>query len=117
MVNWPNFRRVRCKEQRNETVAAGPAHDEGKTIETGRVQCTRHADERGCAHPVGAGRHAVEERRHASPGHVIFGHVRGSAHDADSRVQANGREQEEVAEDLVRDANLLEDGEDDDECR
>ena len=106
---------IRRQEQRDQAVAAGPAHDEREAVEAGQVQRAGHADERRGAHPVGAGRHAVEQRRHAPAGHVVLRGVRRAAHDADAGVEADGREQEDVADPSPRQAHLLGDREQDHE--
>ena len=106
---------VRREEQRHEAVAAGPPHDEREAEIPRQVQRAGHADERGRAHPVGAGRHAVEERGDPPPGDVVLGDVRGAADDADPGVQADGGEQERVADPDLRQPQLLEDRQDDEE--
>ena len=111
----PELAQVRREEQRDQAVAAGPAHDEREAAEAGEVERSGHADERRGAHPVGAGRHAVEERGHAPSRDVVFGGVGGAAHDADAGVQADGGEQEHVADPRPRQPHLLGDGERDDE--
>jgi hypothetical protein len=103
------------EEQRHQAVAAGPAHDEGEAVEAGVVERAGHADEGGGRHPVGAGRHAVEERRHAASRDVVFRHFRRLRHEADAGVEQDGGEEEQVAEHLVRHAELFEDADDDDE--
>ena len=95
------------EEQRHQHVAAGPAHHEREAVEAREVERAGHADERRRAHPVGAGRHAVEERRHAAARDVVFGRVDRAAHDADAGVQRDGGEQEPVADPLARHAHLL----------
>ncbi len=97
------------------TVAAGPAQHEGQAVIAGQVERAGHTDEAGGRHPVGAGRHAVEQRRHAPSGDVVFADVRRLRHEADAGVQRDGGEQEDVAEDLVRHAHLFEDADEDDE--
>ena len=95
--------------------AAGPAEHPGKAVIAEQEERAGHADE-GCRrHPVGAGRHAVVERRHAAAGDVIFGDLRGARGDADDGVDREREEHEQVAEDPVRHADLLEDREQDDE--
>ena len=110
MVNWPNSAQVGREEQRHQAVAAGPAHDEREAAVAGQVQRARHADERRRAHPVRARRHAVEQRRHAPTRDVVLGDVLGGpAHDADAGVEADGGEQEDVADPVTRQAHLFED--------
>ncbi len=106
---------VRREEQRHQAVAAGPAHDEREAEIAREVQRAGHADERGRAHPVGAGRHAVEQRRHAPARDVVLRDVGGAADDADAGVQRDGGEQEGVADPYARQAHLLGDREHDDE--
>jgi hypothetical protein len=103
------------EEKGHQHVAPGPAHHEGEAVEAREVQRPRHADERGRAHPVGAGRHAVEERGHAPARDVVLGRVHRAAHDADDRIQRDGGEQEPVPDPLARHAELLGDGEQDHE--
>ena len=103
------------EEERHQAVAAGPAHHEGEAVVPGQVQRSGHPDERRRAHPVGTGRHAVEERGDAPARHVVLGDVGRPAHDADAGVEADGGEQEDVADPLPRQPELLEDREDDDE--
>src|SRR5262249_2722421 len=69
----------------------------------------------GCRHPVGAGRHAVVECRYASTGNIVFGDLRRARGDADDGVDREGEEHEQIAENLVRNADLLEDGKQKDE--
>ena len=102
---------VRREEQRDQAVAAGPAHDEREPAVAGEVQRAGHADERRGAHPVGAGRHAVEQRRDAASGDVVLGRIGRPAHDADAGVQADRGEQEDVADPVPRQAHLLGDRE------
>ena len=105
------MRRYGARNSATRHVAAGPAHDEREAVEAGQVQRAGHADERGRAHPVGAGRHAVEERRHAPSRDVILRGIDRAAHDADAGVQGDGGEQEPVADPLPRHAHLLGDRE------
>jgi hypothetical protein len=95
------------EQQRDQHVAAGPAHDEGEALETREVQRARHADERGGAHPVRPGGHAVEDGRHAPARHVVFGDIRGAAHHADAGIERHSRKQEDIADHLLRHAELL----------
>ncbi len=103
------------QQDRHQAVAAGPAQHEGKAVIAGQVQRAGHADEAGGRHPVGAGRHAVEQRGHAPAGDVVLADVRRLRHEADAGIQGDGGEQEDVAEDLVRHAHLFEDADQDDE--
>ena len=106
---------VRRQEQRDQAIAAGPAHDEREAAEAGQVQRSGHPDERRGAHPVRAGRHAVEYRRDAPAGDVVLGGVGGAAHDPDAGVEAHRCQQEDVADPVARQAHLLGDGEQDHE--
>jgi hypothetical protein len=103
------------QQQGHQAVAAGPAQHEGEAVVAGQVERAGHADEAGGRHPVGAGRHAVEQRRHAPAGDVVLADIRRLRHEADAGVQHDGREQEDVAENLVRHAHLFEDADQDDE--
>ena len=106
---------VRREEQRHQAVAAGPAHDEGQAVVTREVERPRHADEGGRAHPVGAGRHAVEQGRDAPAGNVVLADVGGLGHEADAGVEQHRRAEEHVAEHLVLHAHVLEQADQDDE--
>ena len=106
---------VRSDQDRHQHVAAGPAEHPGEAVIAEQEQRAGHADERRRRHPVGAGRHAVVERRHAAAGDVVFGDLRRSRHDADDGVDRDREEHEQVAENPVRHADLLENREQDDE--
>ena len=106
---------VRREQQRDQHVAPGPPHDDRESVVAGQVQRAGHADERRGGHPVGAGRHAVEHRRHAAARHVVLGRVVGPAHDADAGVEQDRRGEEHVAHRRARQPHLLEDGERGDE--
>ena len=106
---------VRRQEQRDQAVAAGPAHDEREAAEAGQVQRAGHADERRGAHPVRAGRHAVEHRGHAPAGDVVLGSVGRAAHDADAGVEARPSPAGRCSRSMPRQAHLLGDGEQDHE--
>ncbi len=108
---------VRREEQRDQAVAAGPAHDEREAAEAGQVERSGHADERRGAHPVRAGGHAVEQRGYAPTGDVVLGGVGRPAHHADAGVKTDGREQEDVADPRARQAHLLGNREQHDEER
>ena len=104
------------EQDADQDVAAGPAEHVAEAAIAPQIQAACHRNERGRAHPVGSGRHAVEERRHHAPGHVVLRNLGGARDDADVGVDADGKEDEAVADDLVRHAHLLEDGEHDDEA-
>ncbi len=107
---------VRPNQDRYQHEAAGPAQNPGKAIIPEQEQRTGHADE-GCRrHPVGAGRHAVIERRHAPAGDVVFGDLRSTRHHADDGIDRQSEEHEQIAQDPVRHADLLEDREQNDEA-
>ena len=105
---------VRRDEHGDQHVAAGPAEHVAEAVIAERVERAGHADERGRRHPVGAGRHAVVEGRHAASGDVIFGDLHRPRDDADDGVDREREEDEQVADDAVGQADLLEDGEEDD---
>jgi hypothetical protein len=94
-------------QQRHQAVTAGPAHDVGQGVEAVQVQPAGQADEAGRGNPVGGGGHAVENGRHAAPGDVVFGHVRGAAENTDGGVQHDGGEHEQVADPEARHALLF----------
>ena len=99
---------IRTDQDRHQHEAAGPAEHPGEAVVAEQEQRAGHADERGRRHPVGAGRHAVVERRHAPAGDVIFRDLRRSRHDADDGVDRQREEHEQIAKDPVRNADLLE---------
>ena len=106
---------VRSDQDRHQHEAAGPAEHPGEAVVAEQEQRARHADEGSRRHPVGARRHAVVEGRHAPAGDVVLGHLRRARRHADDGVDRQREEHEQVAEDLVRNADLLEDREQDDE--
>ena len=106
---------IRSDQDRHQHEAAGPAEHPGEAVIAEQEQRAGHADEGGRRHPVGAGRHAVVERRHAPAGDVIFGNLRRTRRHADDGVDREREEHEQIAENLVRHADLLEDREQDDE--
>ena len=69
-VNLPYFRRYGRQQHGQQHVAAGPAHQVDRGVIALEGDQAGHGDERGGAHPVGAGGHAVEHRVHALAGHV-----------------------------------------------
>jgi hypothetical protein len=85
------------KQQRHQTVAAGPADDEGEPLIAAEIERAGEADEGRGGHPVGAGGHAIEHGRHPAAGDVVLGHVGGAAHDADAGIQRDGGEHEHIA--------------------
>ncbi|MCU0990727.1 MAG: hypothetical protein MUE63_14400 [Xanthomonadales bacterium] len=103
------------EEQGHQHEAAGPADDEGQPLVAAEVHRPRQADERGGAHPVGAGGHAVEERRHPAPRDVVLGDVGGAAEHADERVQRDRGDHEGVADVARRQAQALGQGHEQDE--
>ena len=100
---------IRSDQDRHQHEAAGPAQHPGEAVIAEQEQRSGHADERGRRHPVGAGRHAVVEGRHAPSGDVILGNLRRPRRDPDDGVDREGEEHEEIAEDLVWNPGLLED--------
>ncbi len=104
----PELAQVRRQEERDQAIAAGPAHDEGEAAVAGQVERPRHADERRRAHPVGAGGHAVVHRRHTTTGDVVLRGFGRAAHDADAGVEADGGQQEDDPDPGSRQAHLLE---------
>ena len=103
---------VRREQDTDQHVAAGPAEHVAERIVAAEIEAARHRDERRRAHPVGAGGHAVVQRRHLAAGDVVFRQVHRARQDADIGVDADGQEDEAVADKGVRHAHLLEDGED-----
>ena len=96
--------KIGSKQQRDEDVAAGPPGDEGEAFEATVVERAGKADE-GCgAHPVRRHGHAIEHRRNAPPRNVVFGHVGGSARHPDARIDGDRREQKNVPDDSLRQA-------------
>ena len=106
---------IRADQDRDQHEAAGPAEHPGEAVIAEQEQRAGHADEGRRRHPVGAGRHAVVERRHAPAGDVIFRNLRRARGDADDGVDREREEDEQIAEDPVRHPDLLEDREQDDE--
>ena len=106
---------IRTDQDRHQHEAAGPAEHPGDAVIAEQEQRAGHADERCRRHPVGAGRHAVIEGRHAPAGDVIFGNLRRARRHADDGVNREREEHEQIAEDLVRYADLFEDREQNDE--
>ena len=106
---------IRPDQDRHQHEAAGPAQHPGKPVIAEQEQRAGHADEGRGRHPVGAGRHAVVEGGHAPPGDVVLGDLRRARRDADDGVDRKREEHEQIAEDFVRNAELLEQGEKKDE--
>ena len=96
-------------QQRDQAIAAGPAHDVGEGVEAVHVQPPGQADEAGRRNPVGGGCHAVEQGRHAPPRDIVFGDVRGAADHADGGVQGDRGEHEQVADPQPRHALVFQD--------
>ncbi|MNM98108.1 hypothetical protein D3C81_1106290 [compost metagenome] len=92
------FTQIRRQQERHQTIAAGPSHHIGQPLVAGGKQDARQADERRRAHPVRGDGHAIEQRRHPSPRHVILVEIRGPADQADAGIDRNGDEQEDIAE-------------------
>ena len=106
---------VRSDQDRHQHEAAGPAEHPGEAVVAEQEQRAGHADEGSRRHPVGARRHAVVEGRHAPAGDIILGHLRRARRHADDGVDGQREEHEQVAEDLVRHADLLENRKQNDE--
>ena len=106
---------IGADQDRDQHEAAGPAEHPGKAVIAEQEQRAGHADEGRRRHPVGAGRHAVVERGNAPSGDIVFGNFGRPRHDADDGIDREREEHEQVAEDLVRYADLLENREQDDE--
>ena len=101
------------EEDRQQDVAARPARHVGQAVVAGGVEGAAHRDERGRAHPVGAGGHAVEEGGNAAAGHVVLIGPGRAAEDADEGVHADGDDQERPGDGRPRHAHLLGDGQED----
>ncbi|KFB72999.1 MAG: hypothetical protein AW09_001779 [Candidatus Accumulibacter phosphatis] len=82
---------VRRQQQGNQNVATGPAHHVGQALIPRQVERSGQTHERGRTHPVGAGGHAVEYRRHAPAGDVVLGNAGSSRQHADRCVQEDGQ--------------------------
>ena len=111
----PELAQVGGEQQGDETVAAGPAHDEGQAVIAGQVERARHADEARGRHPVRSGGHAVEQGRDAAPGDVVFRDLRRLRHEADAGIQHDGGKEEDIAEDLVGHPEPLQNADEHDE--
>src|SRR5574343_348967 len=105
------------KQQGDQYETAGPADDVGQPLKPGEVERAGHADERGGAHPVGTGRHAVEYCRDAATGNVVLGDVRSPNSNANDGVHRDGEEQKGVAYPARRHAVLFENRQQRDEQR
>ena len=75
----PHGPQVRCNQHRHQTKPARPAQQVGQptglprsTRKALQVQRPRETDERGRAHPVGGGRHAVVHGRYAPACYVVL---------------------------------------------
>ena len=106
---------IRSDQDRHQHEAAGPAQHPGEAVIALQEQRAGHGDEGGRRHPVGAGRHAVVEGGHAPAGDVVFGNLRRPRRDADDGVDREREEHEQVAEDVVRHAEILEQRQEKDE--
>ena len=79
---------VRRKEQCEEHVPSGPAHQVHGTAVSEERDQSGHGDERCRRHPVGGDGGAVGDGGNAGPGHVVVLGVLGPAADGDTDVEA-----------------------------
>ena len=82
---------VRCKQQRQQHIATGPTHQEGRVVIAGKGNQARHRDERGRRHPVRRCCHTVGDRVNAATGGVEFRCRPRAGPDRDADVQRKGR--------------------------
>ena len=78
------------EQQRQQHVAAGPAHQVDRAVHAGEGDDAGHRDEARGAHPVGGGRHAVGQGRDALAGDVELTRRAGAGRDRDADVEREG---------------------------
>ena len=78
---------VRRKQQRQQNVTTGPAHEVHRTVIAEKCDEACHRDKRCCAHPVGGGRHAVCDRRDALTGNIKVTGVMRARPDGDAYIE------------------------------
>ena len=95
---------LRRYQQRYQAKPARPSHDIGqppRLLPTARkalqIKCACQTDERGGAHPVSCGGHAVVHGRDAPPCHVVLVFVAGAARNANQGINHDRAEQEDGA--------------------
>ncbi len=114
-VKGTELAQKRRDQNGHEHVPARPAEHERETIVPQQEKRAGHADERRTRHPVGAGRHSVIDSWNAASRHVVLTNFRRAGNDSNDGVNGNRQEHEAVADPLVGNAKLLENGEKDDE--
>ena len=111
----PELAQIRGDQHGDQDETTGPAEQIGQPVEAEHVERAGEADEGRAAQPVGRRRHAVEDARHLTPGDIVIGDVNGAAGNADAGVKDECRRDEQIAEDLLRHADLFQDDETGDE--
>ena len=87
---------VRREQQGEDHVAAGPAHEVHGAVVAHEGDDAGHGDERGGAHPVGRGGHAVGDRVHVAAGDVELAGGGGPGPDGDADVEREGEPDEQI---------------------
>ena len=82
---------VRRKQQCQQHVAAGPAHQERRVVVTGKGDKASHRNERCSRHPVSSRRHTVGDRVNTTPSGVEFRSRARTGPDCDADVKCEAR--------------------------
>ena len=82
---------IGSQQERQQHVAAGPAHQIHPAGVAHEADQPGHGDEGGGAHPVGRGGHTVGRRRNTSSGHIEALGVPHPAHPGDEQVQTEAQ--------------------------
>ena len=89
---------VRRKQQSQQNITAGPAHQEGRVVIAGKGNQARHRDERGRRHPVSRSGHAVGDGVNAATGGVEFTGRACARPDCDADVECERRAHKQQVE-------------------
>ena len=94
------FPEVGGEQQRQQHIAAGPAHQVDRTVVTQEGDQARHGYEGGRAHPVGGRGHPVGDRRYALAGDVEVARRMGPRPDGDADVEEKAQPDDEIGQRL-----------------
>ncbi len=87
---------VRGQQQRQQHIAAGPAHQEDRGAVAFEGDQAGHGDKRGGGHPVRAGGHAVGNGVNSLAGNVELTGGRSTCPDGNADVQREGRADDRI---------------------
>jgi hypothetical protein len=94
-------------QNRDQHIAAGPAHHEGEIGVTAHVDAAGHRDEGRAGHPVRRRRHAVEHGRNLPPRHVVGIDLHGPGKPTDAGIDHHREGDEENADGIGLHPHLL----------